>query len=175
MINAIPTTYRGVRFRSRLEARYAALFDLLRWQWDYEPIDLRGYVPDFIVDTHDPYQDRPLLVECKPYLVGSSEREIIAATARIERSGWKGEAVVVGIGQAAYLGQHGTDGRLVWGPATYVRHATPAHWTLQSIATPRACRTCYARDFTPDPLTPFDDFRSMWVEAGNTTQWKAPA
>ena len=30
-IKAIPTTYAGVRFRSRLEARWAAFFDLCGW------------------------------------------------------------------------------------------------------------------------------------------------
>lgn len=48
-IAAIPTKYAGVQFRSRLEARWAAFFDLLGWEWEYEPIDLDGYVPDFIV------------------------------------------------------------------------------------------------------------------------------
>lgn len=48
MLAAIPTTYKGIRFRSRLEARWAAYFDLIGWHWDYEPIDLDGYIPDFI-------------------------------------------------------------------------------------------------------------------------------
>lgn len=46
-IKAIPTTYNGVNFRSRLEARWAAFFDLCGWQWDYEPFDLDGWAPDF--------------------------------------------------------------------------------------------------------------------------------
>jgi len=46
---AIPTTYNGVNFRSRLEAKWAAFFDEMRWQWAYEPIDLNGWIPDFVV------------------------------------------------------------------------------------------------------------------------------
>lgn len=46
-IAAKPTRYNGVEFRSRLEARWAAFFDLCGWRWDYEPIDLQGWVPDF--------------------------------------------------------------------------------------------------------------------------------
>jgi hypothetical protein len=42
-----PTKYVGVQFRSRLEARWAAFFDLANWQWSYEPIDLEGWTPDF--------------------------------------------------------------------------------------------------------------------------------
>jgi hypothetical protein len=48
-IKAHPTMYSGVQFRSRLEATWAAFFDLANWQWKYEPIDLEGWVPDFWV------------------------------------------------------------------------------------------------------------------------------
>ncbi len=48
-IKAHPTMYSGVRFRSRLEARWAAFFDLVAWPWEYEPLDLVGWVPDFRV------------------------------------------------------------------------------------------------------------------------------
>ncbi len=44
-----PTTYNGTRFRSRLEARWAAFFDLLKWDWTYEPLDLGGWSPDFLI------------------------------------------------------------------------------------------------------------------------------
>lgn len=44
---AIPTTYKNTKFRSRLEARWAATFDLLHWEWVYEPFDLDGWIPDF--------------------------------------------------------------------------------------------------------------------------------
>lgn len=48
---AIETTYKGYRFRSRLEARWAVFFDALGVEWEYEPqgFDLDGiaYLPDF--------------------------------------------------------------------------------------------------------------------------------
>lgn len=40
-IQAIETNYRGCRFRSRLEARWAVFFDALGWDWQYEK---EGYV-----------------------------------------------------------------------------------------------------------------------------------
>lgn len=46
---SIPTRYRNTEFRSRLEARWAAFFDLAGWKWKYEPIDLNGWIPDFWV------------------------------------------------------------------------------------------------------------------------------
>jgi hypothetical protein len=48
-ITAIPTIYNGVQFRSRLEATWAAFFDLLRIEWDYEPIEFEGWIPDFSI------------------------------------------------------------------------------------------------------------------------------
>lgn len=48
-----PTVYAGVEFRSRLEARWALLFDTVGIAWEYEPRCFRtpegGYLPDFLV------------------------------------------------------------------------------------------------------------------------------
>ena len=51
-IKAIETKYKGYRFRSRLEARWAVFFDALELKWEYEPegFDLGDgvyYLPDF--------------------------------------------------------------------------------------------------------------------------------
>ena len=56
MIKAIETVYKGYRFRSRLEARWAVFFDALEIQWEYEPegFDLGKdgyYLPDFWLPT----------------------------------------------------------------------------------------------------------------------------
>ena len=55
-IKAIETRYKGYRFRSRLEARWAVFFDALGLQWEYEPegFDLGEagwYLPDFWIPT----------------------------------------------------------------------------------------------------------------------------
>lgn len=52
MIKAIETQYKGYRFRSRLEARWAVFFDTLGIEWEYEKegFDLGAlgqYLPDF--------------------------------------------------------------------------------------------------------------------------------
>lgn len=41
------TEYAGVRFRSRLEATWASFFDLAGMPWEYEPVRLGGWMPDF--------------------------------------------------------------------------------------------------------------------------------
>lgn len=56
MIQAIPTTYAGVTFRSRLEADYAATFDRVELPWQYEPegfklSDGTWYSPDFYLPS----------------------------------------------------------------------------------------------------------------------------
>ncbi|KAB1068891.1 PDDEXK family nuclease [Methylobacterium planeticum] len=61
-IAAKPTLYNGTRFRSRLEARWAAFFDLAGWRWEYEPVDLDGWQPDFLLLT----TGKPIPVEVKP-------------------------------------------------------------------------------------------------------------
>ena len=59
-IAAIETEYRGIKFRSRLEARWAAFFDQCGWSWQYEPVDLNGWMPDFSIEGK-------CLVEVKPF------------------------------------------------------------------------------------------------------------
>jgi hypothetical protein len=73
-IKAIPTLYRGVQFRSRLEARWAAMFDLMGWNWRYEPLDFDGWIPDFIIKRAYEAGD-DLLVEVKPFLWGGRDAE----------------------------------------------------------------------------------------------------
>lgn len=49
-IEAKPTTYKGVNFRSRLEARWAVYFDMQEVKWVYEPIDFGSWSPDFLLE-----------------------------------------------------------------------------------------------------------------------------
>jgi len=88
-ITAIPTTYKGIEFRSRLEAKWAVMFNQLGWSWEYEPIDLNGYIPDFILT----FPHAPMLVEVKP---ATTREELEDATRKIVNSGWTGEALIVG-------------------------------------------------------------------------------
>lgn len=65
-MSAIPTLYRGVFMRSRLEARWARYLDGLDIQWQYEPrvfnLGKSGYLPDFFL----PYVWGGLYMEVKP-------------------------------------------------------------------------------------------------------------
>ena len=60
---SIPTKYNGVQYRSRLEAKWAAFFDIIKWKFTYEPYDLNKWSPDFKLITG---AGQSLLVEVKP-------------------------------------------------------------------------------------------------------------
>ncbi len=57
-VKALPTTYAGVEFRSRIEARWALFFDKLGVAWTYEregyELPSGNYLPDFwLPDVND--------------------------------------------------------------------------------------------------------------------------
>lgn len=56
-IRAIETVYKGYRFRSRSEARWAVFFDTLDIEWEYEKegyeLDGVRYLPDFWLPEQD--------------------------------------------------------------------------------------------------------------------------
>ena len=59
-MKAIETGYKGYRFRSRLEARWAVFFDALGIKYEYEPegivlSDGTGYLPDFYLPGFNCY------------------------------------------------------------------------------------------------------------------------
>ena len=60
-IKAIETKYKGYRFRSRLEARWAVFFETLGAQWDYEPEGFQlqngWYLPDFRVRYREEFSN----------------------------------------------------------------------------------------------------------------------
>ena len=81
MIKAIETQWKGYRFRSRLEARWAVFFEELGLRWEYEPEgfalgDAGWYLPDFYL----PDLSGGVFVEVKP----SHNDDDIEAKAKIE-------------------------------------------------------------------------------------------
>lgn len=173
-LQAIPTRYRGTQFRSRLEARWAAFFDLVGWSWNYEPFDLLGYVPDFIVEhevmecsyaggthavdflvapTPGPLRRRRVrrLVEVKPE---HEQVMLLRHGAKIDASGWTGPASIVG--SALAVGESGAE----LGVSRYEHVLSERWWNNWGgpwVMVPRQCAV------------------SSWVEAGNRVQWMGVA
>lgn len=73
-LKPIETQYKGYRFRSRLEARWAVFFDALGIEWIYEPEgfdlgdDVGWYLPDFWLPTWNAW------VDIKPSFPDETER-----------------------------------------------------------------------------------------------------
>lgn len=82
----IETTYREVKFRSRLEARWARFFDAMEYAWLYErmPVilgDGTSYTPDFFLPKQGCYievkPEWPTKLEIDKMRVAARERPLI--------------------------------------------------------------------------------------------------
>jgi len=186
----IPTKYNGTQFRSRLEARWAAFFDLLEWEWEYEPFDLAGYIPDFVLCFK-----QPLLVEVKPAI---QPDELGDAFDKIWNSGWNKEAIVVGAklfsddwSQGLQMGQLlGGFALSTWGDVHDSENTHGARTNGSDAAALFGCGQCKRASFChvlnsyqcrasgcwdgDHQLSggPDFDWLSLWREAGNQVQWR---
>lgn len=160
----IPTLYSGVLMRSRTEARWAAFFDAVQWPWAYEPLDLAGYIPDFVLQ----FEACRLLVEVK-----STEEEIAIAKAKIEASGWEGEAMIVISGATPDLGAFlEQDAQTFnWGDATAFYCLSCGRASVHSSSGDWRCRICDASH--GNAHVGAIDTAPLWAAAGNRVQWRA--
>ena len=144
-IKAHPTKYSGVQFRSRLEARWAAFFDLAGWEWEYEPIDFVRWSPDFKVTFPCGHSECPtthtIFIEVKPYF--SLEE-------------FKGHPCM----DYAY---GGVGGAKIPADASACFGANPsvAYWEMVHGAGGGGNDLTYWVDFAED----------LWKQAGNIVQW----
>ena len=158
--HGIPTTYRGVRFRSRHEAAWAAFFDELSLRWSYEPTDLNGYIPDFDLL----FSKRPLLVEVKPL-----EEDVELAKSKIECSGWDGDSAIVVSGESRFVGwMYEPD--FGWDPCVLTFCTACSRPTLVSESGTWRCRNCRAESRS---LWWAFDAAELWARAKNAVQWRA--
>ena len=66
-IASIPTTFNGVDYRSRLEAKWASFFYLCGWNYTYEPENFVGWFPDFLIVGDE---GNRIWIEVKPISLG---------------------------------------------------------------------------------------------------------
>lgn len=167
-----PTMYRDVLFRSRLEAQWAAFFDLVRWPWEYETLELRGYLPDFVL----PFAPGPLLLEVKPSLY---REELADACRKIEQSAWKGEAIVVGASprlapRGERPGAFGlmieAEGGMGWDNAVLFLCRDCERVSVRHEGGDWRCR---ASDCEGQRAPELVDVERLWNEARAATRWEA--
>jgi len=160
--DAIPTTYRGIRYRSRLEARWAAFFRFLQMYAVYEPIDLDGWIPDFSVGG--------ALVEVKPCL---TEDDFVEHELRYADYAPGRDIILVGVSPVVLGGEK--FGRLR-------PKSNGKRWRYASL---RYCPEfkCRRWGFTPYPVSRCDlghtvlracapDLEASWARACTETQWR---
>jgi hypothetical protein len=170
-IQAIPTMYRGVMMRSRLEARWAATFDALGWPWVYEPADLEWYVPDFALT----FEPAPIAVEIKPDLELADLRTYAR---RMVGAGWNAELLVLGSRMHAddIIGIHGELGTgpdVELGEAKVFRCISCGLVSLLNDGGGWRCRVsgCYGGNAHVGSLEP-GELEAIWAAAGNRVQWR---
>ncbi|HEY9862669.1 MAG TPA: hypothetical protein V6D21_00665 [Candidatus Obscuribacterales bacterium] len=193
-INAIPTRYKNLNFRSRLEAKWAAFFDLLNWKWEYEPCDFNGWIPDFVLIG----ECENVFVEVKPV---SKFPENVGE--KLVKSGYQygskkdagDEALIVGLtliddyfGGLA-LGWLDENGMGWWEPASIgkwygseseLKNRNLLYGFCHSFGSYHDRITgCYDGGTTEGDLwwQPSAEYNTnkiieLWKEAGNITQWK---
>jgi hypothetical protein len=174
---AIPTMIDGVRTRSLLEAKWAAFFTLLGWRWEYEPLDLDGWIPDFLIRTET---GKPILVDVKPFFerCGTIERKIAKAIDPDNYHAWITNCAPDGNGNEHTVGWVMSDwlpGGSQWANAVII--APTKHKNVYGFA--EGWEGCFADKITGiyegdhyyHPLS-FDEVRAIWKRACNEVQWQ---
>ena len=169
--NAIPTRYKGIQFRSRLEAKWAAFFDLLGWRWEYEPsTPFSQWIPDFVLLPHEGSR---VYVEVKP------KKQFLEAIEKVERSSCEEPVLVLADGPDGF---HASVGRYFLG--WYFQKGETSR-AIVTICSPRGHHFCdpaldrphHVCDEVDQPKVMRRTRRSIdsfWREAGNRVQWKPP-
>lgn len=188
-IAAHPTVYRGITFRSRLEAKWAAFFDAAKWKWEYEPLDLNGWVPDFVLfgERWD-VPNKQIFVEIKP--IFALDHDVMAKMQEAapfspaedgESAGWDAQPhYLLLLGAAPHLDADLPHlGWLHDGDA--VAEATIGWWSAINTF-----GICHRDNWFGDIISGWYDgghpgdrhaegvaaARQSWAHAGNATQWK---
>jgi hypothetical protein len=162
--------------RSRLEARWAAFFDLVNWEWDYEPIDLNGYIPDFILHLKE-----PILAEIKPALTLDELRQ---HRVKIDKSGWGKEVLLLGsrffdtcgfCPEIGLLKQVSNAWGSGWSMADFYFCLACKNYSFLSCEFDQSCRVCgrHYKDERGYYLTPVlpEHLKEMWNAAGSAVQY----
>jgi hypothetical protein len=175
----IPTVgVRGIQFRSRIEAHWAYIFEKMGWIWDYEPIDLYGYIPDFIIK----FGEDEILIEIKGE-TNIWKREIYEPhKEKIIRSGWKGHYAILGsayekqddyVDGLVNIGKYGIgddEGILLMTKQDNASTTKLYSFYLIGMLTDKNLYHKLGDGCWDDIIDTYEDFSKVWVEAKNRVQ-----
>lgn len=185
-MNGIPTMFNGRRYRSRLEARWAAFFTLIGWRFEYEPCDFDGWIPDFALVG----KEQSVFVEVKP--IGGFSKDVVN---KIDASNCVDECLLLGLtfplqcvdGWDGVLGFLREDGYVEIDANGGMND--PSWWWDAAILSKWSCGTigfCHSQGSYTDRISGTYDGGSWgidqddalkvasraWTEAGNAVQWR---
>ena len=178
---AIATVYKGIRYRSQLEARWAAFMTAIGWEFQYEPFEGDGYIPDFIV-----YGGYPMFIEVKPAVTPSEYRAPAEKADRgldsavhdvlVVGSSWSLPGMASG-GKpvAGWLGEKSWDGSVSrsWGWGEWITCANCGQNAVVHDHMSFAGRPCGCYDGDHYIRMPRSTtLREAWADACNDTQWR---
>lgn len=162
---------RNIHFRSRVEAQWAYIFDFFKWNWEYEPVDLKGYIPDFIIT----FGNDELLVEIK----GENNiwEHYHTHAEKVIESGWKNKFCILG-SQWKYHSIFSSDTRCwvnigkifangMQDDLVIRQHNTPTSisWSLGGAVT----YDIFSDDWKQSSM---NNFPELWTIVKNKVQWK---
>lgn len=162
-MKSIPTTYRGTRMRSRLEASWAATFDQLDIVWQYEPqgVEVEGswYLPDFYLPAMRTYVEVKGPHDERVYKTEALAREL----AIIDPAGsWSDDWQTVVVARVADTAGH-ADWHDASGPDTsavvLVYCGACLSHSFTDLSGRRACRVC-------GQAHGVDDWQVLYTPAG---------
>jgi len=172
----IPTVLNVTEYRSRLEAKWAAMFDLLGWRYTYEPFDLDGYIPDFCFNGWE----TPTIVEVKP---ATTTKQLEDAFSKIRRSGWNKNVLMLGATLQTELDHRQyplglTTCGVDWGGQDTLGLTDLALCDRCNSIFPYTwegsyrCVVCGRNDGDHHMRNPDLDIHALWAKAGNTVKWR---
>ena len=141
---SIPTVYKGIQCRSIHEARYLAFFGLYNIEYEYESVNLPGWIVDVLLNIDLGSQVYTILGEIKPWDDINDFSDTVAFNLNGELDCNKLPCHGIGL-----FGRNPSVSRIRW------------HYDL------------YGLHVRANNLTQFcKDWETAWIQAGNIVQWK---
>jgi hypothetical protein len=170
---SIPTVgLRGIEYRSRVEAKWAYMFDGLGWQWTYEPEDAPGYIPDFCLT----WGSLEMVIEIKSNSSFAALCERFNGDYEKARECLRGRPFIL-LGGAVWKNDHGTlIGMGKHGSNTFSVFVVGDgfdHWHMKLLSDDGKLMGMYPpQSFDQILDSQHTTVNSMWISASNKFKWK---